>query len=76
MKRNKVQILREQYNEYCENSIDGQGDGMSFREYVGREADNDPGFFRWLFDDDELEDFDDGLTQEQKKEFNEWLSTL
>lgn len=46
----KEQILRENYDEYVNNG----GEGLTFREYVEREAENDPNFFRWLFDDGNL----------------------
>lgn len=72
MKECKIQQLREQYNEYCSNSEDGQGDGMSLAEYVEREADNDPRFFAWLFDAEDVERFDD-LPEEQKTEFKNLL---
>lgn len=68
----KMQVLRENYSEYirsCE-------DDMSFREYVEREAENDPGFFRFLFDDSELGDSDSWLNDEQRKEFNEFINEL
>lgn len=72
MKECKIQQLQERYNEYCLNSEDGQGDGMSFAEYVEREADNDPRFFAWLFEEEDVERFDD-LTEEQKTEFKNLL---
>lgn len=72
MKEHKIQQLRERYNEYCSNSEDGQGDGMSFAEYVEREADNDPRFFAWLFEDEDLESPAD-LTAEQREEFENLL---
>ena len=31
---------------------------LSFADWVLREAYNDPGFFRWLFEDDNIGDFD------------------
>lgn len=31
---------------------------MSLAEYVCREAESDPGFFRWLFDNENLSDFE------------------
>lgn len=47
--RYKIQILNENYDEYCRNSEDGEGDGMSLREYIKRESENDPNFFNWLY---------------------------
>ena len=72
MKENKIEQLKEQYNEYCLNSKDGQGDGMSFSAYVEREADNDPFFWGWLFEDENLESSAD-LTAEQREEFESLL---
>lgn len=42
---------------------------ISFKEYVERESQNDPNFFRFLFEDD----FDFSLTDEQREEFEEFL---
>lgn len=47
----KIQILEERYREYCNNSEDGKGDGMSIHEYINRESENDPNFFSWLYDE-------------------------
>ena len=49
---------------------------MSAKEYVQSESQNDPNFFRWLFDKDFEKDFDSSLTEEEKKEFNEFLESL
>ena len=68
----KEQILRENYDEYVNNG----GEGLTFREYVEREAENDPNFFRWLFDDRGLGDFDYGLSEEQMTEYNEFIENL
>lgn len=45
----KKVILTENY-EQGDNSI------VSFAEWVQRESENDPGFFRWLFEDYDLGD--------------------
>lgn len=68
----KEQILRKNYDEYVNNG----GEGLTFREYVEREAENDPNFFRWLFDDGNLGDFDHGLSEEQVEEYNEFIEEL
>lgn len=47
----KNQIMKENYREYCRNSEDGEGDVMSFQEYVEREFDNDPCFLSWMYDE-------------------------
>lgn len=67
----KEQILRENYDEYVNN-----GGGGSLSEYVEREAENDPNFFRWLFDDGNLGDFDYGLSEELMAEYKEFIGEL
>lgn len=52
---NKVKILRENYEEYvkaCPGAV------ISFPEWVVLESGSDPGFFRWLYDNQHLKDFD------------------
>lgn len=68
----KEQILRENYDEYIQNG----SDDITLREYVEREADSDPNFFRWLFDDRELGDFDFGLSDEQRDEYRDFIEEL
>ena len=81
MKEHKIQQLKELYNEYCSNSEDGQGDGMSFAEYVEREADNDPRFFVWLFDIEEERIGNTtfslcDLTEGEQKEYQEFINYI
>ena len=66
----KEQILREQYDYYIAN-----GDDITLREYVEREAENDPLFFIWLFDDGEL-DSPVKMNDEQKEEYKNFLEEL
>lgn len=68
----KEQILRENYNEY----IQSGSDDITLREYVEREADSDPNFFSWLFDDGDLGDFDFGLSDEQRDEYRDFIEEL
>lgn len=68
----KEQILRENYDEYIQNG----SDDITLREYVEREADSDPNFFRWLFDDGDLGDFDFGLSDEQRDEYRDFIEEL
>ena len=68
----KEQILRELYNDYIANG----DDDITLREYVECEAESDPEFFSWLFDDNNLGDFDLGLSDEQKEEYREFLEEL
>ena len=51
----KIQALTENYNNSLANGETGE-----FAEWVKLEAQSDPNFFRWLFDDDSLQDFSAG----------------
>ena len=68
---NKKQILVEQFNEY---KFNGGDVPATLKDYVVRESDNDPGFFRWLFGDDNLTDFGFNLSKEQKQDFERFLN--
>lgn len=68
----KVQVLTENYNNYIENG----DDNITLREYVECEAESDPNFFRWLFDDDGLGDFNFGLSDEQREEYRNFIENL
>lgn len=68
----KEQVLRELYDNYIKNG----SDDITLREYVDREADSDPNFYRWLFDDDDLGDFNFGLSDEQRKEYRDFILNL
>ena len=57
----KVQVLHEQY---AQDEIN-----ITFSEFVKLTSESDPGFFRWLFDDDELSDFDEGSHTEEWENF-------
>lgn len=54
----KIVALKENYKVYCSNFSDGSGDGMSFADYVKRESENDPNFWFWLYDYEELPEED------------------
>ena len=66
MKKNAInkeyalQVLQENYADYRRNGE--PGDTTTLREYVESQADSDPGFFRWLFSNDDIEDFGANLT--------------
>ena len=66
---NKLQIMKEGYADYLRN---GKDYNSNLREYVEAKADSDPSFFRWLFNNDNLDDFAD-LTDEQKEEYDDFL---
>lgn len=52
IKENKIAVLRENF---------AQNEGPEkFGEWVRLESQSDPNFFRWLFDNDQLPDFDSG----------------
>jgi hypothetical protein len=65
----KKQILIENYNQ-ADNA------SMTLKEYVERESENDPNFFRWLFDKDFEQDFDSSLSSEEKEQYNDFLNEL
>lgn len=69
---NKKQVLVELFNEY---KLNGGEEPATLRGYVEREADNDPGFFGWLFDDGNIEGLY-SLTKEQKQEYNQFINNL
>lgn len=66
---NKKQVLVENFSAY-----NGE-EPATLRGYVEREADNDPNFFGWLFDDGNIESYSD-LTDEQKQEYKNFLDSL
>lgn len=55
------------------NEIKGEN---GLKQYIIENADSDPNFFRWLFDEDFDNDFDSSMTDEQKQEYKDWLDTL
>ena len=67
--KNKLQVLKESYTDYLRS---GKDYNSNLREYVETKADSDPGFFRWLFNNDNLDDFAN-LTEEQKEEYDDFL---
>lgn len=66
---NKKQVLVENFSAY-----NGE-EPVTLRGYVEREADNDPNFFGWLFDDGNIESYSD-LTDEQKQEYKDFVDSL
>lgn len=69
----KKQVLVEQFNEY---KFNGGEESETLKGYVERESENDPGFFRWLFDDGNLNDFGFNLTDGQRQEYKNFLDSL
>ena len=68
-KENKEQVLVENFSAY-----NGE-EPATLKGYVEREADNDPNFFGWLFDNSDIEGHAD-LTDEQKQEYKDFLGNL
>lgn len=66
-----LQILQENYDNYRKNGC--PTDTTTLREYAEAQADSDSGFFRWLFNDYDIEDFGTNLTEEQKEEYKDFL---
>lgn len=66
----RLQILQENYNKVPQ--------PITLKEWVQTEADNDPSFFYWFFDHPEnlTGDFGTGMTPEQQKEWDRFLSSL
>lgn len=69
-----VEIPRLEYKKQIlsENFRNGDSE-LSFSEWVQIESDNDPGFFRWLFEIDSIGDFD-CPNKESFDKFLEWLA--
>lgn len=67
-KDNKIQVLSENYNTAVKD-----GETCGFAECVKLEAQSDPNFYRWLFDDDTLPDFSAGEYNEEFDQFCEEL---
>lgn len=68
----KKQVLVELFNEY---KFNGGEEPATLKGYVEREADNDPNFFGWLFDNGDIESYAD-LADEQKQEYKDFLDNL
>lgn len=66
----RLQVIRENFN-YNEGE-------ETLKEYTQREAESDPRFFSWFFglDAENIDDFGNGMTSEQKEEWNEFLNLL
>ena len=70
---NKKQVLVELFSGY---KFNGGEEPATLKGYVERESENDPGFFRWLFDNEHLSDFGFNLSKEQKQEYKEFINKL
>lgn len=73
----KEKQIRENYRMYRENCIADYGEcEMPLKDYVERESESDPDFFRWLFDDGDISDFGTNLAAARREEFMDWLEEL
>lgn len=68
--------IRSNARQILEESWKMNNSEYSIKEYVETEADNDPCFFSWLFNDEEIEDFGRNLNEEQKDAYNEFVEML
>lgn len=68
-----LQVLQENYEDYRKNG--DPTDTTTLREYVEKCADDEDGFFRWLFNDEDgkVGPFGCNLTDEQKEEYKDFL---
>lgn len=79
MKKNTInkdyalQTLKENYDNYRRKGV--PDDPTTLREYIEASAESDPSFLRWLFNNDDLDNFAD-LTDEQKEEYQNFLNEL
>ena len=73
----KEKQIRENYRMYRENCIADYGEcEMLLKDYVERESESDPDFFRWLFNDGDISDFGTNLDDKQREEYAEFLDGL
>lgn len=70
IRSNAEQILRYHYEE-VENK-----ENTMIAEYCELEAQSEPGFYRFLFNDDDITDFGSNLTDEDKKQAADFFNTL
>lgn len=66
IRSNAPQILTENWKH--------DGSQRFLADYVIDCCENDPAFLRWLFDDDNINDFGKGMTPEQKEEYNSFFT--
>lgn len=74
--RSIMNEIRSNARQILEKSCKTYNSELSIKEYVEIEAENDPYFFSWLFDTEDIEDFGNNLNEEQKNAYNEFLETL
>lgn len=67
VRQSALLIMKEQYREY-------DNKNLTLREYIEREAENDPTFFNWLFDDWEKDNTK--LCKERQSEWKEFIESV
>jgi hypothetical protein len=68
----RIQVLREAFN----NNTNYTLDLSSLKEWLELEAENDPKFYSWLFNDETIKDFGSNLTPEQQEHWQNFLAEL
>ncbi len=69
---NKIQVLKESFFNSLKETASYRNE-YSLASFIYNESNNDPNFFRWLFDLELQEDFDYSLSEEQKEEFRDFV---
>ncbi|MBK7480443.1 MAG: hypothetical protein IPI69_12485 [Bacteroidales bacterium] len=83
IRANAVKILTDNMNHVNAqiNVQAGPGDGsqnqlFTLKSYVENEAKNNPNFFRWLFNNYDIDFHGKNMTPEQKEEYEAWFNEL
>lgn len=69
----KKEMLEEKYDEYYMWCRIRDRNKLTFRDFVIKQSEAHPAFFKWLFDKDK---FRYELSDEEKQEFNDFLKSL
>ena len=65
IKQNAQQVLKERFKN-VENAT-------TLYDYAKLESQSDPGFYRWLFNDDTISDFGSNLSEDEMDEANKYM---
>ena len=63
-------VLRENFEMYHQES------GYSISEYAKLEAESDPNFYRWIFNESDISDFGSDLSDEEKEIATNFIEQL
>lgn len=66
-------VIRDQYECYVSSEDDNL---WTIEEWAVNEATYDPGFYRWLFDDDTVGDFGSNLSDEEREIASTFFKSL